>query len=83
VEGLCLDPPEGDKSDGYDVSDTEESKPTVIQKFSAGLFNFKISNVCIYCRCKNKGQESSADLFNFEFGNKLFVDTKNINPVKL
>ncbi len=39
---------------------------------------------CVYWRCKNKEQESSADLFNFEFSNELFVDKKKSkNPVKL
>jgi hypothetical protein len=31
-EGIYLDPPEGDESDGYDVSDTEEGKPTAISR---------------------------------------------------
>ncbi len=32
VEGIYLDPPEGDESDGYDVSDTEEGEPTAISR---------------------------------------------------
>jgi hypothetical protein len=32
LEGFHLDPPEGDESDSYDVSDTEEGKPTVISR---------------------------------------------------
>jgi hypothetical protein len=35
VEGFYLNPPEGDDSDGYDSSDTEEGNPdTILPKIS-------------------------------------------------
>jgi hypothetical protein len=68
AEGIYLDPPEGDESDGYDVSDTEEGEPTAISRNLLQVC--LLPKLAMYSTIDVKSNPLSADDFFVQFFRK-------------